>query len=83
MSDPASEAAQKCWTGFSGGMFTQTDPEYLGLLAAAREALKPIRAELDHARDIASRGAAIERDFYDLVEALSSHVYTDEELDRG
>lgn len=44
-SDPAVEAAKKAWTGFAGGMFAATDPEYLGLLNAAREALKPLRAK--------------------------------------
>lgn len=43
MTDPAAEVAKKTWTGFAGGTFTATDPEYLALLSAAREALAPVR----------------------------------------
>lgn len=41
--DPAAEAAKKVWTGFAGGMFTRNDPEYLALLAAAREMATPVQ----------------------------------------
>lgn len=43
MSDPAIEVAKKCWTGFADGIFTRNDPEYLGLLAAAREMAKSVQ----------------------------------------
>ncbi|SLH92482.1 Uncharacterised protein [Mycobacteroides abscessus subsp. massiliense] len=43
MTDPAIEVAKKCWTGFADGMFTRNDPEYLALLAAAREMAKSVQ----------------------------------------
>lgn len=94
--DPAVEAAQRAWTGFAGGMFTRSDPEYLGLLAAAREALAPLKglhqqwlANAEHYKQNAETARSIETETTQrrlqklcqrMADELASLIYPEEEL---
>lgn len=84
MSDPSIEAAQRAWPAVACGFF---DDEQRVMVAAAREALKPIR-ELHQKRseelappyeDVMT---AYDEGVKYVLDALAPLIYTTEELER-
>ncbi len=72
MSDPALEAAKRAWPSVACGFFEQ---EQDVMIAAAREALKPIQAKVEDLAELLRSGRNTESVFLDFLESLAPLIF--------